>query len=221
LTGKFHVKLAARSLPLLLNRFANNMLIPKVLVVNDDPASLLAFSHVCTIVTAQSGEQALRHVLTDDFAVILLDVNMPRMDGFETAEAIHSHPRSAATPIIFTTAIYNDDVYRLKGYQNGAVDYLLTPVIPQILQTKVAVFVELAKKRLELQSKTDELQLLNHDLKLQHKDGLSRIDAILEGKAGERRRSDRRRVTRKTASASVPITEPAPTAARRGRRNTA
>jgi diguanylate cyclase len=182
------------------------VLLPKVLVVNDDSATLLAleslltgsaWANVCTVVKVQSGEEALRQVLTQDFAVILLDVNMPGMDGFETAEAIHFHPRSAATPIIFTTAYYNDDLYRLKGYQNGAVDYLLTPVIPQILQTKVSVFVELAQKRLELQSKTEQLASLNHDLNLRHNHDVRRINAILESTGGERRRSERRRVGRR------------------------
>jgi CheY-like chemotaxis protein len=182
------------------------MLIPKVLVVNDDPATLLAleslltgkgWSEVCQIVTAQSGEEALRCVLRDDFAVILLDVQMPCMDGFETAEAIHSHPRSAGTPIIFTTAFYDDDMHRLKGYQNGAVDYLLTPVIPQILQTKVSVFVELAKRRLEPQHKTACLESINDDLNRRHADDLRRLNSVLSGKPAERRQSERRRSSHK------------------------
>lgn len=113
---------------------------------------------VCSVTKAYSGEEALCKVLGEDFAVILLDISMPDMDGFETAKVIHSHPRSACTPIIFTTAYYNDDGYCLKGYQNSAVDYLLMPVIPQILQAKVSVFVKLAKKRLELQRKTEQLE---------------------------------------------------------------
>jgi signal transduction histidine kinase len=146
---------------------------PKVLLVNDDSASLLALASLLTdrsgyeVITARSGEEALRHVLNHDFAVILLDVSMPSMDGFETAEAIHSHPRSASVPIIFVTAHYADEMNRLKGYQKGAVDYLFTPIIPQILQTKVAVFVELAKKNLELKRQKTDLEQLNSELQAQ------------------------------------------------------
>lgn len=149
------------------------MFTPKVLLVNDDSASLLALSSLLVdrsgyeVITARSGKEALRQVLNHDFAVILLDVSMPNMDGFETAEAIHSHPRSASVPIIFVTAHYADEIHRMKGYQKGAVDYLFTPIIPQILQTKVAVFVELAKKNLQLQYQKHELEKLNTDLQAQ------------------------------------------------------
>jgi signal transduction histidine kinase len=154
---------------------------PKVLLVNDDAASLVALASLLPerdgyeVITARSGEEALRQVLTHDFAVILLDVSMPGMDGFETAEAIHSHPRSASVPIIFVTAHYADEIHRLKGYQRGAVDYLFTPIIPQILQTKVAVFVELAKKNLQLQHQKRELEQLNSDLQEQRKQDLAHI----------------------------------------------
>jgi signal transduction histidine kinase len=139
---------------------------PKILVVNDDPASLLALISLLSqwttelsyeIVAARSGEEALRQVLQHDFAVILLDVNMPGMDGFQTAEAIHLRPKSASIPIIFVTAYHADEMNRLKGYQIGAVDYLFTPIIPQILQAKVSVFVALARKNLELEKQADAL----------------------------------------------------------------
>jgi len=143
-------------------------------------------------VLAHSGEEALRKVLTHEFAVILLDVNMPVMDGFETAEAIHSHPRSAGIPIIFITAHYDDEIHRMKGYQRGAVDYLFTPVIPQILLTKVAVFVELRKKNLELQQKTNELARLNQDLRVQAMHDLKRINMQLEEEIVERKQAEER-----------------------------
>lgn len=158
------------------------MFVPKVLLVNDDSASLLALSSLLTdrngyeVITARSGEEALRYVLKHDFAVILLDVSMPSMDGFETAEAIHSHPRSASVPIIFVTAHYADEMNRLKGYQKGAVDYLFTPIIPQILQSKVAVFVELAKKNLQLQHQKHELEQLNDELQAQRRLDLQHIN---------------------------------------------
>lgn len=159
------------------------MLNPKVLVVNDHAASLLALQSLLNgeptqdyeVIVARSGEEALRQVLKHEFAVILLDVSMPGMDGFETAEAIHSHPRSASVPIIFITAHYADEMHRLKGYQRGAVDYLFIPVIPQILQTKIAVFVDLARKKLQLQKQAQELAVLNHELQAQRLQDLQRI----------------------------------------------
>ena len=169
---------------------------PKILVVNDDHASLLALTSLLSqwvndspyeIVTARSGEEALRHVLNDDFAMILLDVNMPGMDGFETAEAIHARPRSSAIPIIFITAYHADEMNRLKGYQTGAADYLFTPIIPQILRAKVSVFVALAKKNLELRQqavklnqRTDELIATNARLSIEIKE---RRQAVRENKA--------------------------------------
>jgi signal transduction histidine kinase len=112
----------------------------------------------CEMIAASSGQQALREVLKHDFAVILLDVNMPGMDGFEAAQAIHSRERSASVPIIFVTAFLADEMNRLKGYQRGAVDYLFTPIIPQILQAKVSVFVALAKKNMELHEHAEALR---------------------------------------------------------------
>jgi signal transduction histidine kinase len=162
--------------------------IPKVLVVNDDPGSLMALVGLlsswdkeipCEIITAQSGEETLRHALLHDFAVILLDVNMPRMDGFETAEAIHLRERSASTPIIFVTAYLADEMNRFKGYQKGAVDYLFTPIIPQILKAKLAVFVGLAKKNLELKVQADALDRRSKEL--------AAINARLEFEINERK----------------------------------
>lgn len=158
------------------------MFTPKVLLVNDDAASLLALASLLDkspgykVITARSGEEALRQVLNHDFAVILLDVSMPGMDGFETADAIHSHPRSASVPIIFITTHYADEMHRLKAYQKGAVDYLFTPIIPQILQTKVAVFVELARNNLQLRRQTLELEQLNEDLQQQRRLDLEHIN---------------------------------------------
>lgn len=146
---------------------------PKILVVNDDPASLLALTSLLdgradegnyTVLSARSGQDALRQVLLHDFAVILLDVNMPGMDGFETAEAIHQRARSADIPIIFVTAFLADEIDRLKAYQRGAADFLFTPVIPQILHAKVSVFVTLAMKNEELKRQAEKLS--QHALEL-------------------------------------------------------
>jgi signal transduction histidine kinase len=171
---------------------------PKILVVNDDPGSLIGLVALLSrweeelsfeTVTARSGEEALRHVLTDDFAVILLDVSMPGMDGFETAETIHSRKASAATPIIFVTAYLADEINRLKGYERGAVDYLFTPIIPPVLKAKLSVFVSLAKKKLELKyqanvldARTRELTSINRSLEAEIK---KRIIAERKNKATE------------------------------------
>ncbi len=122
--------------------------VPSILVVDDREANLLALEAILdslhvNIVRASSGEEALKHLLKHDFALILLDVQMPIMDGFETAEAIKSHPRTAEIPIIFVTAISREVEHIFKGYQRGAVDYILKPFDPYILKAKVAVFVEL------------------------------------------------------------------------------
>ncbi|MGZ8317159.1 MAG: response regulator [Telluria sp.] len=139
---------------------------PKILVVNDDAASLLALTSLLDqwaeesnyeVLSARSGQEALRQVLLHDFAVILLDVNMPGMDGFETAEAIHQRVRSADIPIIFVTAFLADEIDRLKAYQRGAADFLFTPVIPQILRAKVQVFVTLATRNEELRRQAQKL----------------------------------------------------------------
>ncbi|MES2299182.1 MAG: response regulator [Pseudomonadota bacterium] len=139
---------------------------PQILVVNDDPASLLALCALLdqhaeaagfTVATARSGHEALRQVLLKEFAVILLDLNMPGMDGFETAEAIHQRARSADIPIIFVTAFLADELDRLKAYQKGAVDFLFTPIIPQILHAKVSVFVALANKNEQLRQQAQQL----------------------------------------------------------------
>jgi CheY-like chemotaxis protein len=119
----------------------------KILVVDDVPEKLLAIGAVLegldqTVVAVRSGDEALRKLLTDEFAVILLDVNMPGMDGFETASLIRQRKKSEHTPIIFLTA-FTDDAFAMRGYSIGAVDYILTPVIPEVLRTKVAVFVQL------------------------------------------------------------------------------
>jgi diguanylate cyclase (GGDEF)-like protein/PAS domain S-box-containing protein len=146
---------------------------PKVLIVNDNPGALLGMHSILEnapqapqyrIFTAQSGEDALRAVLQHDFAVILMDVKMPGMDGFAAAEAIHAHPRSAAVPIIFISAYLDDDFSRLKGYEHGAVDFMPAPIVPQILIAKVLVFVELTRQRLELQMQSRELREANRKL---------------------------------------------------------
>lgn len=168
---------------------------PKILVVNDDAASLLALTSLlelwaeeCNyeVLSARSGQDALREVLRHDFAVILLDVNMPGMDGFETAEAIHQRPRSADIPIIFVTAFLADEIDRLKAYQRGAADFLFTPVIPQVLRAKVQVFVALATKNEQLKRQAEKLSQRTTELTATNKRLVREME---ERRAAERKSS--------------------------------
>src|SRR5579884_87235 len=121
----------------------------KILLVDDRPENLIALEAALEglgeeLVLANSGTEALRHLLSEDFAAVLLDVKMPDMDGFETAEMIRSRPRSRQTPIIFLTA-YKSDAHLFRGYHLGAVDFLFKPIVPEVLRSKVSVFVELSR----------------------------------------------------------------------------
>ncbi len=136
----------------------------KILVVDDRPDKLLVFQAILeelgqVIFTANSGEEALKLVLEHEFAVILLDVNMPGMDGIETAGLIRNRKKSAHTPIIFVTA-YADEIHVAKCYSLGAVDYILSPVVPEILRTKVRVFVELFRMTERAREQAEERVLL-------------------------------------------------------------
>lgn len=144
----------------------------KILLVDDQPGRLLTYRAILEplgedLVDAHSGEEALARLMADEFALILLDVNMPCMDGFETASLIHQHPRFEKTPIIFVTAVNVTDMDRLRGYKLGAVDYVMVPVIPEILRTKVAVLAELHRKRLELQATNAMLAAANTALQVE------------------------------------------------------
>ncbi len=140
-----------------------------ILLVDDQPARLMSYRAILeplreNLVEAASGTEALQRLMDTEFAVILLDVNMPIMDGFETASLIHQHPRFEKTPIIFVTAVNVTDMDRLRGYGLGAVDYVMVPVIPEILRSKVAVLIELHRKRRELQTLNASLAHANSDL---------------------------------------------------------
>lgn len=130
-----------------------------ILIVDDQDDKLLVFTTILeelnqNVVTLRSGEAALRWLLENDCAVILLDVNMPGMDGFETAELIRARPKSSHIPIIFITA-YADEMHTARGYSLGAVDYILSPVVRDVLRTKVAVFVQLFNLREQARKKAD------------------------------------------------------------------
>jgi CheY-like chemotaxis protein len=136
----------------------------KILLVDDRPENLLALEAILsaldqTLVRASSGEEALKALLTDDFAVILLDVQMPGMDGFETAAHIKRRERTRDIPIIFLTAINHGPHHTFRGYAAGAVDYISKPFDPWVLRAKVSVFVELYMKNCQLREQASLLRL--------------------------------------------------------------
>ncbi|MBD1842089.1 response regulator [Cyanobacteria bacterium FACHB-63] len=141
-----------------------------ILIVDDQPENLLALEAVLgklgeNLVRASSGEEALRCLLNQDFAVILLDIQMPGMDGFETATLIRSRARSQHTPIIFLTAFDASEQGVFKGYSLGAVDYLIKPINSEILVSKVGVFVDLFKKTAAIQHQAAQLTAINRELR--------------------------------------------------------
>ena len=143
-----------------------------ILLVDDHPGNLLALEAILrplghNLVKATSGEEALKCLLQQDFAAILLDVHMPVMDGFETAELIRGRERSQDTPIIFLTAVNTSDRHMFRGYAVGAVDYLLKPFVPEILVSKVTVLVDLYKKTRKVQLQAEQLEATIDELKRQ------------------------------------------------------
>jgi signal transduction histidine kinase/DNA-binding response OmpR family regulator len=156
-----------------------------LLIVDDVPDKVTALAAVLeslgqNIVTAYSGRDALRCLLKDDFAAILLDVNMPDMDGFEAAALIRQRKRSEHTPIIFVTA-YNDDAHIAKGYALGAVDYITTPVVPEVLRAKVGVFVDLYQKTEMVRRQADHRVQLAREQAARHvaEDSLRRSSLLV------------------------------------------
>ena len=140
---------------------AGSPALPKILIVDDHAPNRLALRRLLArsgaeLIEADSGNQALAACLDHDFALILLDVNMPEMDGFEVAELLGDDEGSRDTPIIFISAAY-DDLHRLRGYGSGAVDYIAKPVNETILKSKVAVFLELYRRKSELQDALEQL----------------------------------------------------------------
>ena len=133
----------------------------KILLVDDTPENLISLEAALDglgqdLVLAKSGMEALRHLLHDDFAAILLDVKMPDMDGFQTAELIRSRKRSRHTPILFLTG-YKSDEHLFRGYDLGAVDFLFKPIVPEVLRSKVGVFVELSRNTALLRRQAEVL----------------------------------------------------------------
>lgn len=154
----------------------------KILIVDDEASNLLALEAVLDgmeiqLVRAYSGKEALRHLLRDDFAVILLDVQMPGMDGLETAAMIRERALSRYTPIIFLTAAGRTETEIFRGYEMGAVDYLVKPLIPEILRQKVRVMVDLFRMNVEIKRLNLELQETNVDLESRVRDRTAALEA--------------------------------------------
>jgi len=140
-----------------------------ILMVDDQPAKLLSYEAILNelgenLIKANSGKEALEHLLKTDIAVVLMDVSMPELDGFELAEMIRQHPRFQKIAIIFVSAVHLTDLDRIKGYERGAVDYISVPVVPELLRAKVTVFAELHRKGRQLERLNDELRRLSSNL---------------------------------------------------------
>jgi signal transduction histidine kinase len=168
----------------------------KILLVDDREANLTTLESILDdlgqeLVKATSGREALRHLLRDDFAVILLDVKMPDMDGFETAALIRERERSRHTPILFLTA-HQDEEHLFRGYYAGAVDFLYKPISPEVLRSKVSVFVDLCLKSELLKRQADMLRARNEELESlvrQREEAEQRIRALnleLEDRVADR-----------------------------------
>src|SRR6516164_6818904 len=135
-----------------------------ILMVDDQPAKLLSYEAILRdldedLIKATSGREALEHLLKNDIALVLMDVSMPELDGFELADIIRQHPRFQKTAILFISAVHLTDIDRIKGYQRGAVDYISVPVVPELLRAKVSLFAELHRKTQQLENLNRELEL--------------------------------------------------------------
>ena len=182
-----------------------------ILLVDDEPANLLALEAVLEVlgqnlVKAKSGKEALRHLIQEEFALIILDVSMPGMDGFETARLIRERDKNRLVPIIFLTAVGRSEHEIFKGYESGGVDYLVKPFVPEILRSKVSIFIELYEKNRQVRVLNEELQLrakslteANQELRKENavrqrveqelrasEEKLRNVNAQLEGKVAER-----------------------------------
>ena len=192
-----------------------------ILLVDDQPANLLALEAVLeglgqNLVRANSGEEALRHLIQKDFAVILLDVLMPGMNGFETAALIRQRDHSRHTPIIFLTAGGNTETEMFQGYAAGAIDYLLKPFIPEVLRSKLSVLMGLHRR-------SEEMRRMNKELNLKIKE-IVILNMKLEIENGkhermvERFRRSEKGPSKLDANLGTPVTERTVAVAKRGRK---
>jgi signal transduction histidine kinase len=161
-----------------------------ILMVDDQPAKLLSYEVMLgelgeNLIRANSGREALELLLKNEVAVVLMDVSMPELDGFELADIIRQHPRYQKTAIIFISAVHLTDLDRLKGYQRGAVDYISVPVVPELLRAKVSVFAELHRRAHQLEMLNRELRRLSSSLIAMQDDERRRIARELHDGLGQ------------------------------------
>ncbi len=167
-----------------------------ILVCDDRPENLLSLEAALgplqvDIVKAASGEEALRRLLDQEFAVLILDVQMPGLDGYETATLIRSRESLSYMPIIFLTAILTSEPHIFKGYEAGAVDYLLKPIAPEILRSKVRSFVELFKKNAEVKRQSEMLRQIEQREKEREKERADELDILVRQRTAELALSNR------------------------------
>lgn len=160
-----------------------------ILMVDDQPAKLLSYEAILrdlneNLIKVSSGREALDQLLKTEIALVLLDVSMPDIDGFELANLIRQHPRYQNTAIIFISGVHLTDTDRIRGYQRGAVDYISVPVVPDLLRAKVSVFAELYRKTRELETVNNDLRIAEEHLR------------YLTGRLMQIQDAERRRVAR-------------------------
>ncbi|NDQ56571.1 MAG: response regulator [Acidipila sp.] len=161
-----------------------------ILMVDDQPGKLLTYETILeelgeNLIQAHTGREALDFLLKTDIAVVLMDVSMPEIDGFELADMMRQHPRFQKTAIIFISAVYLSDLDRLKGYQRGAVDYISVPIIPELLRAKVSLFADLHRKTRQLESLNQELHALSARLIAAQDEERRRIARDLHDSVGQ------------------------------------
>lgn len=166
-----------------------------ILLVDDQPGKLLAYEAMLeqlgeNLIRASSGREALEHLLKNEITVVLMDVSMPELDGFELAEMIRAHPRHQKTAIIFVSAVHLTDLDRIKGYETGAVDYVSVPVVPELLRAKLRVFIELYRKRQESERLTAELELRVASRTAELQEAIARQTELAEQLQAADRRKD-------------------------------
>jgi signal transduction histidine kinase len=161
-----------------------------ILMVDDQPAKLLSYEVILKeldeqLIKAHSGREALEKLLKNDIAVVLMDVSMPELDGFELADLIRQHPRFQETAIIFISAVHLTDLDRVKAYQRGAVDYISVPIVPELLRAKVSVFADLHRKTRQMEMLNGELRSLSARLITTQDEERRRIARDLHDSVGQ------------------------------------